>query len=108
MSSNTDTKQEGWHVVRSVDAGHILTTIVLAVTMLFVYSTTIADFDKRLALLESDQKMQVEIRSDVKELKGAIPKLVTSIDSYIKHKDETDNRQWERIDQIANAKKLTN
>jgi len=41
--------------------------------MLFVYSTTIADFDKRLALLESDQKMQVEIRSDVKELKALSP-----------------------------------
>lgn len=94
-------RDDGWHIAKALDLSHLLTTILIVVGGLTAYNTTISDLDKRLALLEQSQTMQTEIRTDVRSLKNQMGPLISKLDSYIDQNNETDNRQWDRINDLA-------
>lgn len=78
-----------WHIGKTLDVGHIITTIILCVGGL-MYITNI---DKRLAIVEANKEVQQEIRSDIREIKNVLAPLP----EFIERKNATDKEQWESI-----------
>lgn len=75
-----------WHFRKTVDAGHLTTTIALTLGAFWYF----ADLDKRIALLEAPQ---AEIRGDLREIKV----LLGPLPMFIDMKERTDREQDEKI-----------
>lgn len=75
-----------WHFRKTVDAGHLTTTVALTLGAFWFF----ADLDKRIALLEAPQ---AEIRVDLKEIKV----LLGPLPMFIDMKERTDREQDEKI-----------
>lgn len=88
---------DGWHVKKALDYGHIITTFLIGASVLNTYFSTVSDFDKRMALLEQSQKAQEQVSADVRELRDVIGPLVVKLDAYIDRKDREDQRQWDHL-----------
>jgi len=85
-------KDDEWHIGKTVDVGHILTTVILIIGgMLYV-----GDIDKRLTVLESNVKVTDEMRQDIKDIKD----LVVPLPEFMSRKNGTDKEQWERIREL--------
>ncbi len=75
-----------WHFRKTVDAGHLTTTIALTLGAFWFF----ADLDKRIALLEAPQ---AEIRGDLREIKV----LLGPLPMFIDMKERTDREQDKKI-----------
>jgi hypothetical protein len=65
-------QDDQWHVGKTVDLGHILTTIILVLSAFWF----ISDLNTRIAVVESKSadrdKIVDEIRVDIKEIKNLL------------------------------------
>jgi len=80
------TEDNKWHFRKTIDAGHLTTTVALTLTAFWYF----ADLDKRIALLEAPQE---EIRMDLKEIKT----LLGPLPMFIELKERTDREQDKKI-----------
>jgi hypothetical protein len=82
-------KDDHWHIGKTLDAGHLLTTVLMIVGVTLYFG----NMDKRIAVLEDRQMIQEEMRQDLKEIKMAI----AALPDFVERKDETDRDQWRAI-----------
>lgn len=88
--ADVNVSSESWHLSKSINVGHIITTVVVVVSA-FTY---ISSFDKRLAetefkieYLKEAQKTQVARNDEkFKELKGDIKEVLKRLDRIIEDK----------------------
>lgn len=72
MEEHRRRQDDQWHIGKTVDVGHILTTIILVASAFWF----ISDLNTRIAVIESKSedrdKLVDEIRVDIKEIKNLL------------------------------------
>lgn len=75
-----------WHFKKTIDVGHVTTTIVLTLAAFWWF----ADLDKRVALLEAPHKEMRQGIKDIKTILGPLPMFMAT-------KNTTDTEQDRKI-----------
>ena len=85
-SGKPEKNDNPWHFKKTIDVGHVTTTIVLTLAAFWWF----ADLDKRVALLEAPHK---EMRQDIKDIKT----ILAPLPMFMATKNTTDTEQDRKI-----------